>query len=46
MTLRTGEYVHTRTELDALNMQMMAERGRQMAEEAHQIEGPWSGCRS
>ena len=38
MTLKTGEYVHTRTELDALNMQMMAERGRQMAEEAHQIK--------
>lgn len=36
LTIKTGEYVHTRTDLDALNMQMMAERGRQMAEEAHQ----------
>jgi len=38
LTIKTGEHIHTRTELDALNMQMMAERGRQMAEEAHQIK--------
>ncbi len=38
MTIKTGEYVHTRTDLDALNMQMMAERGRQMAEEIHQMK--------
>jgi len=38
MTVKTGEYVHTRTDLDALNMQMMAERGRQMAEEIHRMK--------
>jgi hypothetical protein len=37
-TIKTGEYTHTRTDLDALNMQMMAERGREMAEEAHRIQ--------
>lgn len=38
MTIKTGEYVHTRTDLDALNMQMMAERGRQMAEVIHSMK--------
>jgi len=37
-SIKTGEYIHTRTDLDALNMQMMAERGREMAEEAHRIK--------
>ena len=38
MTIKTGEYVHTRTDLDALNMEMMAERGRQMAEGIHSMK--------
>jgi hypothetical protein len=38
MTIKTGEYVHTRTDLDALNLQIMAERGRQMAEEIHRMK--------
>jgi len=31
--LQTGQYVHTRTDLDALNLKMMAEESRRMAED-------------
>lgn len=38
LTIRSGEYVHTRTDLDALNLQMMQARSQEMAEEAHRIK--------
>ncbi len=37
-TIQTGEFVRTRTRLDALNMQIMANESRQLAEKWHTIK--------
>ena len=36
--IQSGQFVRTRTELDALNMQMMAEESRQLADKWHKIK--------
>ncbi len=41
MSAKTGQYIHTRTDLDAKNMQMMMASGMKMAEKAHQEKRTW-----